>query len=145
MSETRTIHDPFHGKDVAISDRLTDRLRGKYAVGPTLPNGEPEFGWQQVPIQIEAAAEIERLRADRDAADQFALSAKPLIAAMEARLNEAIDLLRPLAKLGPVCDHFNHYDSKSICRWTIKGELRLGPTAAQCRAAHDFITGIEAE
>lgn len=64
MSDTRTIHDPFHNKDVQISDRLTDRLRGKYAVGPMLPNGEPEFGWQQhdaIPIQIEAAARIELL------------------------------------------------------------------------------------
>ena len=65
MSETRTIHDPFLGKDVQISDRLTDRLRGKYANGPMLPNGEPEFGWRQFdvpPIQMTAADEIDRLR-----------------------------------------------------------------------------------
>ena len=62
---TRTIHDPFLGKDVQISDRLTDRLRGKYANGPMLPNGEPEFGWRQFevpPIQTTAADEIDRLR-----------------------------------------------------------------------------------
>jgi hypothetical protein len=95
--------------------------------------------------------EIEKLRAsldlahaERDAADQVALTAKRLVAAMEVRLNEAIDLLRPLAKLGPVCDHFNHYDSKSVCAWTIKGERRLGPTAGECRAAHDFIEHVEA-
>jgi hypothetical protein len=65
MSETYKIHDPFLGKDVQISDRLVDRLRGKYASGPHLPNGNPEFGWRQFqapPIQHEAAAEIERLR-----------------------------------------------------------------------------------
>jgi hypothetical protein len=60
---TRAVHDPFLNKTVEVSDNLTDRLRGRYAVGPTLPNGEPEFGWQQhpaPPIQHEAAAEIER-------------------------------------------------------------------------------------
>lgn len=65
MSETRKVHDPFLGKDVQVSDRLVDRLRGKYASGPHLPNGLPEFGWRQFqapPIQHEAAAEIERLR-----------------------------------------------------------------------------------
>jgi hypothetical protein len=58
------IKDPFTGKDVQISDNLVDRLRGKYAVGPTLPNGEPEFGWryhETPPIQHEAADLIERL------------------------------------------------------------------------------------
>jgi hypothetical protein len=65
MGEMRTVHDPFLGKDVQISDRLVDRLRGQYAMGPHLPNGNPEFGWRQFqapPIQHEAAAEIERLR-----------------------------------------------------------------------------------
>lgn len=62
--ETRTVHDPFTGKDVQISNRLVDRLRGKYASGPHLPNGNPEFGWRQFqapPIQHEAAARIEAL------------------------------------------------------------------------------------
>lgn len=62
--ETRTVHDPFIGKDVQISNRLVDRLRGKYASGPHLPNGNPEFGWKQFeapPIQHEAAARIEEL------------------------------------------------------------------------------------
>jgi hypothetical protein len=65
MGETRTVHDPFLGKDVEVSDNLIDRLRGKYAQGPTMPNGEPEFGWTQFEtpsIQREAADEIERLR-----------------------------------------------------------------------------------
>ena len=60
----RTVHDPFHGKDVQISDKLTDRLRGKYASGPHLQNGNPEFGWRQFqapPIQHEAADRIEKL------------------------------------------------------------------------------------
>jgi len=64
MAETRKIHDPFLGKEVEITSRLTDRLRGKYASGPTMPNGEPEFGWRQFetpPIQHEAAKHIERL------------------------------------------------------------------------------------
>ena len=63
---TRTVHDPFHGRDVQISDKLTDRLRGKYASGPHLPNGKPEFGWKQFeapPIQHEAADRIEKLEA----------------------------------------------------------------------------------
>jgi hypothetical protein len=62
--ETRTVHDPFTGQDVQISDRLVDRLRGKYASGPHLPNGNPEFGWRQFeapPIQYEAANRIEEL------------------------------------------------------------------------------------
>lgn len=66
MSEYRKVHDPFLNKDVLVSDKLTDRLRGKYASGPHLPNGNPEFGWRQFqapPIQHEAAAEIERLEA----------------------------------------------------------------------------------
>lgn len=61
---TRTVHDPFYGKDVAISHKLVDRLRGKYACGPMLPSGEPEFGWRQmpqIPIQIEAADRLEKL------------------------------------------------------------------------------------
>lgn len=64
MSETYTVHDPFLGKGVQISDKLTDRLRGKYASGPHLPNGLPEFGWRQFqapPIQHEAAAVIDAL------------------------------------------------------------------------------------
>lgn len=67
MTDTRTVHDPFLGKDVQVSDRLIDRLRGKYASGPHLPNGNPEFGWRQFqapPIQHEAAAEIDRLQTE---------------------------------------------------------------------------------
>lgn len=66
MSETRTVHDPFVGRDVQTSDRLVDRLRGKYASGPHLPNGIPEFGWKQFqspPIQHEAAERIDALEA----------------------------------------------------------------------------------
>lgn len=68
MSEVRHATDPVSGERVEIRNDLTCRLRGQYANGQTLPNGEPEFGWRQfgegVPIQIEAAAEIERLRAE---------------------------------------------------------------------------------
>lgn len=69
MSETATIRDPFLNQEVEISTRLVDRLRGKYAIGPTMPNGEPEFGWRQFetpPIQHEAADEIERLTREID-------------------------------------------------------------------------------
>lgn len=61
----REIHDPFLNKTVTISDRIVDRLRGRYAVGPTMANGEPEFGWrlhETPPIQHEAAVVIEALR-----------------------------------------------------------------------------------
>lgn len=64
MTETHTIRDPFLGKDVEISSRLVDRLRGKYACGPVMPNGEPEFGWREFetpPIQHSAADLIEAL------------------------------------------------------------------------------------
>lgn len=67
MTEARVVHDPFYGVDVQISDRLVDRLRGKYAYGPHLPNGNPEFGWRQFqspPIQHEAADRIEALEAE---------------------------------------------------------------------------------
>ncbi len=61
---TRTVYDPFENASVQVSDRLVDRLRGKYASGPHLPNGQPEFGWRQFqapPIQHEAAQRIEAL------------------------------------------------------------------------------------
>jgi hypothetical protein len=68
---THTIRDPFTGQDVKISDRLTDRLRGRYAIGPLQPNGEPEFGWRQYetpPVQHEAADRIAALETERDLA-----------------------------------------------------------------------------
>lgn len=58
------VHDPFSNKEVIVSNKLTDRLRGKYACGPHLPNGNPEFGWRQFqapPIQHEAADYIDKL------------------------------------------------------------------------------------
>lgn len=66
MAETRQIFDLYHNKTVSIRNDLVLRLRGRYANGPTLANGEPEFGWNEFPtppIQHEAAHEIERLRA----------------------------------------------------------------------------------
>lgn len=60
-------------------DDIVDRLRGRYSMGPHLPNGKPEFGFRQFeapPIQHEAAAEIERLR----------LEVKMLTEANETRL-----------------------------------------------------------
>jgi hypothetical protein len=76
METSHKIHDPFLNKEVEISSRLTDRLRGRYASGPTLANGEPEFGWRQFetpPIQHEAAAHIEQLHiAIKEACDLLA-------------------------------------------------------------------------
>jgi hypothetical protein len=87
---TRTVHDPFTGQDVQVSDDLKDRLRGRYAVGPTLINGEPEFGWRQhevPPIQIEAANRIEALEAE------LRLTKAPLKIARAERLTPRPDLL----------------------------------------------------
>ena len=80
---TRTVHDPFLGKDVQVSDRLADRLRGKYACGPAMENGEPEFGWRQheaPPIQHEAADRIEVLQEQNRA--------------LEAALREVLEKLK---------------------------------------------------
>lgn len=66
VKEVTAVRDPSTGAGVEVSSKLTDRLRGKYAVGPTGADGEPEFGWRQFPtppIQHEAADEIDRLRA----------------------------------------------------------------------------------
>lgn len=44
---------------------IVDRLRGRYAMGPHLPNGKPEFGYRQfesTPLQHQAADYIEKLR-----------------------------------------------------------------------------------
>lgn len=44
---------------------LINRLRGKYSMGPHLPNGDPEFGWRQfqaTPINLEAANALEAQR-----------------------------------------------------------------------------------
>ena len=75
MAATRTVHDPFIGKAVQISDRLSDRLRGRYACGPTMANGEPELGWRQmpqIPIQLEAADRLDKVEALlRDIDDQL--------------------------------------------------------------------------
>lgn len=99
--ETRTVRDPFLGVDAVISNRLTDRLRGKYACGPTLPNGEPEFGWREnwaPPIQHEAAARIETLEAEvstltreRDQAREALRAAREFVVKALAELVELDD------------------------------------------------------
>jgi hypothetical protein len=105
VSETRTIFDPFELKIVEISNRLVDRLRGKYASGPHLPNGNPEFGWRQFqapPIQHEAAAEIERLTSEIDSlkalVSEMIQKAEPVTAIVESfahdpdqRLDDLLD------------------------------------------------------
>lgn len=49
---------------------LVERLRGKYAVGPHLPNGNPEFGWRQFEAPPDTARSCRRpnRRAGRDRA-----------------------------------------------------------------------------
>lgn len=56
--------------DIDAARELADRLRGKYRIGPMLPNGEPEFGYRQFDnilgkpfpaIHGEAATMIDRL------------------------------------------------------------------------------------
>lgn len=94
MTETRIVHDPFLGKDVEISAKLVDRLRGKYASGPIMPNGEPEFGWRQFqtsPINHEAAHEIERLNIE--------------ILNYQITLAEARKILRPFASREAMAPH----------------------------------------
>lgn len=91
---TRTVHDPFHGKDVQISDRLVDRLRGKYASGPHLPNGNPEFGWRQFqspPIQHEAADRIDALEAALHKVNTLIDSPSRFNAEVQAVLDSVID------------------------------------------------------
>lgn len=66
---------------------LIERLHGKYAMGPHLPNGLPEFGFRQfetTPICTRAANRLSALIAERDRAigqiatiHSIALEAKP--------------------------------------------------------------------
>jgi hypothetical protein len=145
MTETRTVHDPFLGKDVQVSNKLTDRLRGKYANGPTMANGEPEFGWRQFdvpPIQHQAAAEIEQLQLELDKAKSAATIEKINYGIM---ISDAVKLLRPFALLAEICDHFKHLPGKEICSWRIDGERRKGPTADDCRKARDFLNKIRGD
>ena len=92
--EARTVHDPFTGQDVQISNRLVDRLRGKYASGPHLPNGNPEFGWKQFqapPIQHEAANRIELLEAALHAINSINDSPARFNSEIQDVLNSVID------------------------------------------------------
>lgn len=98
MSETTEIFDPFLGRRATISTKLTDRLRGKYACGPTLPSGDPEFGWRQfetAPVQHEAATEIERLRGCLDAI---------MKAAVEGRVCDDVAWFDGITTLFDFCD-----------------------------------------
>jgi hypothetical protein len=97
--ETHIVHDPFLKRDVEVSSKLTDRLRGKYASGPTMPNGEPEFGWRQFetpPIQHEAADAIDSLLKERDAlqARVWKLEAEKTIGWVETINNESDQIAR---------------------------------------------------
>lgn len=97
MGKTKVVRDPFLKRNVEISTKLTDRLRGKYAVGPTLPNGEPEFGWRQFetpPIQHEAADEIDRLNRWADEFSDAQLKERRLCEERIAEMQRQIDSLR---------------------------------------------------
>jgi hypothetical protein len=99
MNETRLIYDPVIGKHVQISDNLTDRLRGRYAIGPKLENGEPEFGWREYdvpPIQIEAAKRIENLETVLFDAQQALINegmARDKAEALAKQLQERLDAI----------------------------------------------------
>lgn len=45
--------------------------------------------------------------------------------------------LKPFAELADICDHFNHPDSRRVCKVTIGGVAHDGPTAGECRAARE--------
>jgi hypothetical protein len=105
-----------------IVDRLTDRLVGKYACGPTMANGEPEFGYRQfetAPVQHEAAAHILGLETSLHAAEQSLVALK----ADNERLREA------LAKLKIVV-------SGGLCYFTAEAKhAQLNDAAKQIDAA----------
>ena len=107
--ETHTVHDPFLNREVQISDKLIDRLRGRYACGPIMPNGEPEFGWREFdtpPISKEAAsaleakdAEIARLRNALSGSAAIVNHSSGHIAELESRIS---DLERQLAEIDSI-------------------------------------------
>lgn len=109
--DTRTVHDPFLNKDVEVSSRLTDRLRGRYASGPTMANGEPEFGWREFPtppVQHEAAAEIDRLEEQNARLKDLLVKAAPAVErawGLERggpRKSRALSVLNAIRKAVPV-------------------------------------------
>jgi len=55
---------------------LIDRLRGKYAQGPIMANGEPEFGYRTIgeplPIMLEAADALEAALSQQEAVEPVA-------------------------------------------------------------------------
>lgn len=129
----RTVHDPFLGRDVQVSNRLVDRLRGRYANGPTLPNGEPEFGWRQfdtAPIQHEAAAHIE---------------------ACHQRIDELEKAMEPFAKLAEFVSD-GHRDARpivhgfavSVLEQLTIGHLRAAKAALAQTQVGDNLTGASA-
>jgi hypothetical protein len=124
--ETHTVHDPYLNKDVQVSNKLTDRLRGRYACGPIMPNGEPEFGWREFetpPIQKEAAsaidakdAKIARLKAAHFEADDKRCYWQSRADTAESRIS---DLERQLAEETERCarvaeDHESTADDRSF-------------------------------
>lgn len=110
-----------------MSENITDRLRCRYALGPIMPNGEPEFGWRDfsgpaidgmtlpTPLMLEAAeaiaardAEIERLRealselvACRDIKRRIAIEQATMIPETDDDFAELDRLMTDLANRQP--------------------------------------------
>lgn len=133
MAETRTIFDPFDGKTVEIRNDLVFRLRGKYAVGPTLPNGEPEFGWRELPvppIQKEAADTIDRLN---DEVKQLGI-ADCLHQENQAEQRETIERLRKALTSAP-CPSGGYTDQPKDEYANVEACLKAGVCGCDLGAA----------
>ena len=85
-----------------------------------------------------SAEDTKRIEALVDRSNQALLDASRLDR-QQRLLTEAIALLRPFAALALICDHFNRGQEVSICSWRIAGDRHQGPTARNCRDAHDFV------
>lgn len=135
MAETRKIKDPFTGQQAEISARLIDRLQGRYAVGPTLPNGEPEFGWREFevpPIQKEAAATISRLKAE---VERLEINREVVTLDMVAIIEERDGLrkaLEPFVELAAYFDEVNLSAGEQPWR---DSDIATGVKVGQLRAA----------
>lgn len=109
MPEVRKVVDPFTGQSVEILNGLVSRLRGRYAVGPTLPSGEPEFGWREFDVPP-----IQKLAADKIEAFQHALKSA------EGALEQAQDCIN-----GETPEDMSHEEAREHTVARIREALRL--------------------
>lgn len=109
MAEVRRLTDPFTGKSVEILDGLVTRLRGRYAVGPTLPTGEPEFGWREFDVPP-----IQKIAADKIEAFQNVLKSA------EGALEQAQDCIN-----GETPEDMSHEEAREHTVSRIRDALRL--------------------